>query len=819
MSDWKKQYVTARKKIIEDSFPSLNPEQRKAVMAADGPLLILAGAGSGKTTVLIRRIASLLKFGRGADSDELPPGVSEDDAAFLERYARLRSPEDRERAEALCALDTAAPWQIIAITFTNKAADELVARLERMLGEAAGDVWASTFHSACVRILRKNVQFLGLFGRDFTIYDTSDSQSLLKRILKDLDLDEKRYPPRAILNSISAAKNDAILPEDYLKDAGGDPWKKAVGEVYREYRKRMLQADAMDFDDLLLYTVLLLENAAEVREYYQRRFRYVLVDEYQDTNPLQYRLVRLLAGERKNLCVVGDDDQGIYKFRGATIQNILDFEEDFPGARVIKLEQNYRSTGTILEAANAVIRENRGRKGKTLWTANEKGDKITLYTAQNENDEAQYIASRILSDVSGGGRFQDHAVLYRVNALSNRLEYALKRNGIPYRIFGGTRFYDRAEVKDMLAYLCVVANPGDTLRLRRIINNPSRQIGEVTLEKAAALAVSEGKNLYSVLEQAESYPELRRSAKNIGSFVSVIREARERMNGPLDELYAFLLQRSGYLAMLEEKDTQENVTRRENVEELKTNVLNFMRERGGNGTLADFLDEMALYSDTDELNDDNKVSLMTMHSAKGLEFPTVYIAGAEDGLFPGQKSIGDDGEMEEERRLCYVAITRARKKLYITNTRQRMVFGRTQNNLLSRFIAAVPEELLEKLPREQSSPAYWGGDYGEEQSFYEADRRRSGTERRSRAYGAGFASGAERSPYRRPEPPKPKAPTPTAPKLELRVGDTVEHKAFGRGTVLSSRPVGPDSILEIAFEKEGTKKLMLSSAGKFMKKV
>ena len=382
MSDWKERFITARRKIMEESWPNLNPEQRKAVMTADGPLLILAGAGSGKTTVLIHRIASLLKFGRGGDSQELPSGASEADADFLESFARLRSPEDREKAEELCALDRAAPWQIIAITFTNKAADELVARLERMLGAEGGEIWASTFHSACVRILRKNVHYLGLFGRDFTIYDTADSQSLLKRILKDMDLDEKRYAPRALLSAISAAKNEAVLPEDYLKEAGSDPWKKTVGEVYQEYRKRMLQADAMDFDDLLLYTVLLLENASEVREYYQRRFRYVLVDEYQDTNLLQYRLVRLLAGARQNLCVVGDDDQGIYKFRGATIRNILDFEEDYPGARVIKLEQNYRSTGTILEAANAVIRENRGRKGKTLWTANEApARKIILCTS------------------------------------------------------------------------------------------------------------------------------------------------------------------------------------------------------------------------------------------------------------------------------------------------------------------------------------------------------------------------------------------------------------------------------------------------------
>ena len=805
MSDWKADFIQARRKIISGNYPHLNEMQREAVMTTEGPLLILAGAGSGKTTVLINRIAALMKFGKAAESDALPAGVSEADAAFLKQYAMLRSPEDKEKAEQLCALEPALPWQIMAITFTNKAADELKARLEKMLGPEGNDVWASTFHSACVRILRKNVDCLGLFGKDFTIYDTADSQSLIRRILKDLDLDEKKFAPRAILSTISNAKNAGIMAEEYVDSAGADPWKKSVGNIYMEYRKRMLEADAMDFDDLLLYTVLLLENSQETREYYQRRFRYVLVDEYQDTNVLQYRLVRLLAGEKKNLCVVGDDDQGIYKFRGATIQNILDFEQDYPGARVIKLEQNYRSTKTILNAANAVIQENQGRKGKTLWTDNAQGDKITLYTAQSENDEAQYIAGQVLAGVGAGGSYKDHAILYRVNALSNRLEYALKRNGIPYKVFGGTRFYDRAEVKDMLAYLCVVANPGDTLRLRRIINNPPRSIGETTVERAANIAATEGRDLYAVLQDAGQYTELRRSLGGIRSFLSIMEEARERMDGPLDELYDFLLQKSGYIAMLESKDAQENITRMENVLELKTNIKSFMQERGEGATLPDFLDEMALYSDTDELDqDDNRVNLMTMHSAKGLEFPTVFIAGAEDGLFPGMKSIGDEAEMEEERRLCYVAITRARQKLYITNAKQRMVFGRTQNNMLSRFISSVPEELLERLPKERNN-AFGAGT--------SASAGRPAGEQRNNMF---------RSPYARKKPAPVhlsdmSVPKPT--KLSLSAGDSVEHSAFGAGTVLSVRVMGPDSILEIAFEKEGIKKLMLSSAGKFLKKI
>ena len=796
-------FLSARRAVIAQTLQDLNPQQREAAMAAEGPLLILAGAGSGKTTVLIRRIACLLRFGRAADTEEIPAQVTREDLEFLERYVRLNSPEDRERAEKLCALDPALPWQIIAITFTNKAAGELTERLEKMLGPEAGDVWTSTFHSACLRLLRRNKDKLGLNGEDFTIYDTADSQSLIKHIVKDLGLDEKAYPARSVLNFISSAKNNMLFPEDCLKAAGMDLRRQQLADVYREYRKRMLQADAMDFDDLLLNMVRLLEKDQEVREYCQRRFRYILVDEYQDTNMLQYRLVSLLAGERKNICVVGDDDQGIYKFRGATIQNILEFEQDFPGARVIKLEQNYRSTGTILDAANAVIKENKGRKGKTLWTANGKGEKITLYTAGNENEEAQYVAGQIMAAYSAGGNWRDNAVLYRVNALSNRLEYALKRNGIPYRIYGGTRFYDRAEIKDMLAYLCVVANPGDDLRLRRIVNTPARGIGETSLEHASELAAQEGITLFDVLSRAEEYPELRRSLNGIRSFVGLIRELQAKRTETLDVLYDELLRRSGYVAMLEERDTQENVTRLENIEELKTNIISFIRERSGVGTLEDFLDEMALYSDTDEMGKEGDcVSLMTMHSAKGLEFPNVFIVGAEDGLFPSSRAIGEDEELEEERRLCYVALTRAKEKLTITNARQRMVFGRTQNNMLCRFMEDIPEEYLQKLPKREQS----GG-------FHAYTQEQTG---RGASYGTYTPKPA--APARPVHKPLYAQSKPAAPGLDLRVGDRVSHKVFGGGTVLTVKVLGPDKMLEIAFDGSGTKKLMLSAAARFLKK-
>ncbi len=809
MDTFASRFAAARRAVIDMSLSDLNPQQRAAAEAADGPVLILAGAGSGKTTVLIRRIACLLRFGRAADTEELPAGATEEDLEFLERYARFASPEDRERAEKLCALEPALPWQILAITFTNKAAGELTSRLENMLGAEAGDVWTSTFHSACLRMLRRNRDRLGLNGQDFTIYDTADSQSLVKRVLKDLDLEEKTYSPRSVLNYISAAKNKLLYPEDCMKDAGMDLRRQQLAEVYREYRKRMLQADAMDFDDLLLNTVRLLESDPEVLEYYRRRFKYILVDEYQDTNMLQYRLVSLLAGERKNLCVVGDDDQGIYKFRGATIQNILEFEQDFPGARVIKLEQNYRSTGTILDAANAVIRHNQGRKGKTLWTANGKGESITLFTAGNENEEAQYVAGQILAAYSAGERWGDNAVLYRVNALSNRLEYALKRNGIPYRIYGGTRFYDRAEIKDMLAYLCVIANPGDDLRLRRIINNPPRGIGDATVERAGELAAREGRTLFDILSHGEEYPELHRSLKGVRAFVGLVNELRAQRTQTLDVLYDELLRRSGYVAMLEERDSQENITRLENIRELKTNILSFIKERSGVGTLEDFLDEMALYSDTDEMGKEGDcVSLMTIHSAKGLEFPTVFLVGSEDGLFPGTRAIGEDEELEEERRLCYVAITRAKKKLYVTNARQRMVFGRTQNNMLSRFIEDIPEEYLQKLPKRDA------GTKGGYPGYPGADRSGSGAS----SYGSGYAArpSAPQRPVRKPLYTQPVKPA--APGTDYRVGDRVKHKAFGEGTVLTVKPVGPDKLLEVAFDSSGTKKLMLSAAARFLTK-
>lgn len=805
--NFKQRWLNARRKIIEHSFGKLNPEQRMGVMTTEGPLLLLAGAGSGKTTVIINRIANLIRFGKASDSDEIDENATEEELKFLERYAVMFSPEDAQRAELLAAYQPVEPWRIMAITFTNKAADELKARLEVMLGEAANDVWASTFHSACVRILRKDIDRLGIFSNSFTIYDTSDCLSLIKHILKDLDIDEKKFAPRSILSVISGAKDEMISADEFLGAAGSDPWRKTIGQVYKEYTGRMMDSNALDFDDLILYTVKLFMECPEVLEFYQNKFRYLLVDEYQDTNMLQYKFVSLLADKRKNICVVGDDDQGIYKFRGATIENILSFEKQYKDCRVIRLEQNYRSTEFILEASNAVIRCNTERKGKELWTKNGRGEKLTLYVAANENDEAQYVASKILNGFSQGANWSDFAVLYRMNAQSNQLEHAFKRNGIPYKVFGGMKFYDRAEIKDMLAYLCVVNNPDDDLRLRRIINNPPRGIGDKTVETAAEIAAQEGISLFSLLRKCRDYPALQRSAAKLLLFTNMIDDMRSEVpERTLDDLYEFILSKSGYLAALEAKNTQEDQTRAENVRELKTNIVSFIKDRNGVGNLSDFLDEMALYTDLDQMEKDSDCAvMMTMHSAKGLEFPTVFIVGVEENIFPGTRSIGDPAEIEEERRLCYVGMTRAKEKLYLTAAKQRMLFGRTSCNSVSRFVKEIPEDCLETVQAVRSvSSAYQSGSSG-------AYRPKTGGYSGGYSYSAPAAPAAKYSVSSKPA----SAPAPTA---AFRKGDSIVHKAFGVGVISSMQEMGGDFLVEIIFDKVGTKRLMLKSAAQYMKK-
>ena len=784
---FEQRYVQARRRFIEADFANLNDMQRKAVLATEGPLLLLAGAGSGKTTVLIHRIANLIQYGRGSDTDEVPDTATEADLALLERTDL--TPDERRRAQRAAALEPVEPWRIIAITFTNKAADELKDRIERMLGpEAAADIWASTFHSACVRILRRDADKLG-YPNSFTIYDTSDSQAVIKRILKEMNLDEKAFPYRAVLTEISRAKDSGITPEQYLARAQAthNPRSIRIGEVYQTYWQRLFSAGAMDFDDLIYNTVRLLDEHEDVREHWQRRFRYVLIDEYQDTNNLQYQLAALLADGWGNICVVGDDDQSIYKFRGATIENILNFEKQYKNARTIRLEQNYRSTGRILDAANHVIANNTGRKGKTLWTKAEAGDPLTLYCATNENDEARYVATKIMDDFGHGMNFRDHAVLYRMNAQSNQLEYAFKRNGIPYRIIGGTRFFDRAEVKDMLAYLCLINNRADDLRLRRIINQPPRGIGGKTLEVIERQSAAEGRPLYSVLCNARSYPALERAEGKLQQFAELIESCAELSRTmPLPEFYDELLIRTGYAAMLEQKGDVESRTRLENVRELRSSILTYL-ENADAPSLSGFLEEIALYTDIEQYDRTaDAVVMMTVHSAKGLEFPEVYLVGAEDGLFPSARAIGEPEEMEEERRLCYVAITRAKRRLTITCAHQRMLYGRTTVSRPSRFLAEIPEELVER--KQHTQPRF----------VQQAKPRPRPTMPHSDTLGSHHASG---------------------PVIDFRKGDTVEHDVFGRGLVLSVLPTGNDKMLEIAFDQIGTKRLMANFAASRMKKL
>ena len=789
INELKTEYITARKAWLNHHFSDLNPMQRQAVLATEGPVLILAGAGSGKTTVLIRRIENLIRFGASADSDEVPAG--EEDAA-LEALRSLR-PD----AEPYAVLRPVPPWKILAITFTNKAADELKHRLEQCLDTEAGDIWACTFHSCCVRILRRDAEILG-YGSGFSIYDTSDSLSLMKRILKDRDLDEKVYPPRAVLSAISRAKDDKILPEEYAAAArkSHDARSIRIAELYTEYSRRLFSSNAMDFDDLILNTVLLLERFEDRREFWQRRFEYIMVDEYQDTNHLQYLLISLLAAQHRNLCVVGDDDQSIYRFRGATIENILSFEQQFKGCRTIRLEQNYRSTEHILEAANNVIRNNRSRKGKELWTGLGRGDPVQVISVRDEHEEAASVAASILSDYSQGMCWRDHAILYRTNAQSSQFEFALKRSGIPYRVIGGARFFDRTEVKDVLSYLCVVADPKDEIRLLRVINTPPRGIGDRSIESARAIAQDEGLPLFEVLEHADAFPALSRASVRMREFARMIRELQDEAL-TAGELYDRVLEKTGYITMLEQSKDERDESRVDNVHELKSSILAYESE-SGDSSLPGYLSSIALYTDVDSMDrEEDCVILMTIHSAKGLEFPVVYVVGMEEGLFPGLRAIGEQDEMEEERRLCYVAFTRAKNRLIVSHARQRMLYGKTTANRPSRFLEESGLDTEEKLHQRDA----WSDRYPR----YESGRAYAPSSSRGRT-----APGASSSKRSTP------VPTPAAALPELSIGQRVHHKAFGDGTVTKMTPMGGDQLLEICFDEHGAKKLMLKAAARYL---
>ena len=769
-----------KRTALKKYFGRMNPQQQEAVFTVNGPVLVLAGAGSGKTTVIVNRIANMVNFGDAYYNETA--SFNEDDAAFLRAYVNGET-DDLDRLKKITAVSPIRPYNILAITFTNKAAGELKERLSSMLGDCAQDIHAATFHSACVRMLRRDIDRLG-YSKSFTIYDSDDSQRIIKACLTEMNLSEKQLPPKALLSEISSAKDSLISPSDMLRDVDGDYRKTAVAKIYAEYQKRLFASSAVDFDDIITLTVRLLTDFDDVREYYLNRYKYVMVDEYQDTNHAQYKLVSLLAQGHKNLCVVGDDDQSIYKFRGATIENILSFENQFENCKTIRLEQNYRSTQNILSAANSVIKNNAGRKPKELWTDSTDGDKIVLYKASDELDEAKFVASKILECIKNGGKYNDNAILYRMNAQSNILERAFVQSGIPYKVFGGMKFYDRKEIKDIIAYLSVINNNNDLLRLKRIINEPKRGIGDTTIEMLDDVVRDLNLSAIEIMRNASEYPVLSKKAPTLRALAKIFDSLGELADTvPLDEFLDTVMDKSGYRDYLVSLG-DEGVGRLENINELKSTMLDYSQATE-NPTLAEFLEEISLYTDIDKLDTDADFAvMMTMHSAKGLEFPNVFVVGMEDGIFPSARSMYSDDDLEEERRLAYVAITRARKKLYLTSAAQRMLFGSTNRNSTSRFVKEIDSSLIEKTENVKTVKNV-----------------------------ASKAPNTVSSMSLQQQIAQNKIkPAVHAENIKFNAGDAVSHSIFGKGTVISVREMANDAMLEIAFEKVGTKKVMAKFA-------
>ena len=876
------EFCKLRDTYIEKQFGRLNEMQRAAVFTTSGPLLILAGAGSGKTTVLVNRIANLIRFGSAHGSSWTPREVTEDDVKAL-RTALMTGTDAPGWLDGMLRKDAVRSWNVMAITFTNKAAGELKERLRNMLGGEEGDeVFASTFHSACVRILRRWAEEIG-YPRSFTIYDTDDSQRVMKTVYKELSVDDKFFPVKSAINQMSRWKDQLVSPAEALQTPAKDTKGALAARVYAAYEKKLKEAGAFDFDDLIYQTVQLLAEHKEVRDFYQNKYRYLLVDEYQDTSVAQFRLVSLLTGPEKNICVVGDDDQSIYRFRGATIENILNFERVYPGTKTIRLEQNYRSTSNILNAANCVIQHNTERKGKTLWTQNGEGDKVQVYTAENEQDEASHIADIIGQHLREGGHLADHAVLYRMNAQSAPLESYFTRAGIPHKIVGGQRFNDRKEVKDIHSYMSIVANPRDDVRLRRIINEPARKIGATTIDVIADLAGQEGVSMLEIIRHADQYAKLSRAIAPLYKFYQIYERLQDSLeNKTLDEFASDVIEITGYKAMLEAdaaKGHEDAADRLQNLGQLVNNVKNYCDQQGEEASLEGYLEDIALISDIDNYNESaDQVVLMTIHSAKGLEFPYVFLIGMEEGVFPSEMSKYSEADLEEERRLAYVGITRAKKELYISNSVTRMLYGRTQRNEPSRFLREIEPEYLEEtrspVLEQRSRLGGWGSNYsdtvpggasgysgasgwGRGSSSYGSYGGSTGYGNRSgylnreynagesRGFGSGYAgrgssssgygssygshSGSVGGPggfgsgYSRPAAPKTPAKqinftgTPTAKtnantKKHYEPGDVVEHKVFGRGTVVAVKPAAGDQIVEIRFEKVGIKKTMANFA-------
>ena len=875
------EFCKLRDTYIEKQFGRLNEMQRAAVFTTSGPLLILAGAGSGKTTVLVNRIANLIRFGSAHGSSWTPREVTEDDVKAL-RTALMTGTDAPGWLDGMLRKDAVRSWNVMAITFTNKAAGELKERLRNMLGGEEGDeVFASTFHSACVRILRRWAEEIG-YPRSFTIYDTDDSQRVMKTVYKELSVDDKFFPVKSAINQMSRWKDQLVSPAEALQTPAKDTKGALAARVYAAYEKKLKEAGAFDFDDLIYQTVQLLAEHKEVRDFYQNKYRYLLVDEYQDTSVAQFRLVSLLTGPEKNICVVGDDDQSIYRFRGATIENILNFERVYPGTKTIRLEQNYRSTSNILNAANCVIQHNTERKGKTLWTQNGEGDKVQVYTAENEQDEASHIADIIGQHLREGGHLADHAVLYRMNAQSAPLESYFTRAGIPHKIVGGQRFNDRKEVKDIHSYMSIVANPRDDVRLRRIINEPARKIGATTIDVIADLAGQEGVSMLEIIRHADQYAKLSRAIAPLYKFYQIYERLQDSLeNKTLDEFASDVIEITGYKAMLEAdaaKGHEDAADRLQNLGQLVNNVKNYCDQHGEEASLEGYLEDIALISDIDNYNESaDQVVLMTIHSAKGLEFPYVFLIGMEEGVFPSGMSQYSEADLEEERRLAYVGITRAKKELYISNSVTRMLYGRTQRNEPSRFLREIEPEYLEEtrspVLEQRSRLGGWGSSYsdtvpggasgysgasgwGRGSSSYGSYGGSTGYGNRSgylnreynagesRGFGSGYAgrgsssgygssygshSGSVGGPggfgsgYSRPATPETPAKqinftgtlatkTNANTTKHYEPGDVVEHKVFGRGTVVAVKPAAGDQIVEIRFEKVGIKKTMANFA-------
>ncbi len=775
--------IELKRKALEHYFRKLNSPQQTTVFSVKGPVLVLAGAGSGKTTAIINRIAGMVYFGNAWENPN--SYIFPDDAEYLKAYINDEAAEDKARLRDILSEYPIRPWNILAITFTNKAAGEMKARLADMLGEEeAADIHASTFHSACVRILRRSIENLG-YGKDFTIYDSDDSKRVIKSCISDANISEKLFQPKTVLNEISMAKDRMVSPEEMAIESEGDYRKMTIARLYAEYQQRLFTSNALDFDDLIYLTVRLFENFPEELEYYQNRFRYILVDEYQDTNHAQFRLVQLLASKYMNLCVVGDDDQSIYRFRGATIENILSFEDTFEGCKTVRLEQNYRSTKTILNAANSVIANNTGRKEKSLWTEYDGGEKITWYRAADETDEASFVAKTIVEGVADGGSYSDYAILYRMNAQSNALERMFIRNGIPYKIYGGMRFYERKEVKDILAYLSVINNEHDVLRFHRIVNEPKRGIGDATIALIDNIMTDLNLSPLEVMRQADCYPVLSKKSATLKRFAAMMDELREQSELLLfDEFLDLLLDKTGYLDYLGAQG-EEGSTRLENIEELKSSMVAYAEE-ADEPSLGGFLEEIALFTDVDKYEPGQEVVyMMTMHSAKGLEFEKVFLVGFEEGVFPGTRTINaiDLAEMEEERRLAYVAITRAKKHLYLSSADRRMIFGSSMYNKRSRFLGEIDTELINK----ECSKLLHDVDSEAIPQSYSSNSLQKQLEQRA----------------------KPKV-APSSKSFD--VGERVSHNIFGDGTVLTVSSMGNDALLEVAFDNVGTKKLMANFA-------